>query len=182
MIKWHDTAEKAVADHYVPLDTWRGFTLHCTAARQKDKPQAKEVQLWHEMRFGSTWGMGYHFLIEGDGKIATGRRWQAQMVGAHERGFNDTHIGIALAGWFDKGKDIPTLAQLTSLFALVRLLIQTYNWDLTPTSKCVRFHHESDPGKTCPGTLWQGLKVDFILALRNDNPAWFLKRITGNEN
>lgn len=186
IITWHDNAEKAIRDVKTTIRPWYGWTLHCTATRQNGKHQAQAVQLWHEQRFNPQLGMGYHFLIEEDGMIAVGLRWRNQKNGAHEKGYNSTHIGIALAGWFDymikdRPGDMPTLAQLRSLFALVKGLAYTVGWHAPAPIGIMRFHSESAPWKTCPGTRFHGLKGQLHSAILDDRPEAFLKTLEENK-
>ena len=180
-IRWHQTAAEAAADVEKPFRPWQGWTLHCTASRLNGEHQAHAVQLWHEKRFNPQLGMGYHFLVEEDGTIAVGRRWRGQKCGAHEKGYNCTHIGIALAGWFDHEitirqglkqvkvpGDIPTPAQINSLIQLVKQLAATLPWRNGIGD--VRFHYESQPSKTCPGTRFHGLKPELIVAIIRGKP------------
>lgn len=70
-------------------------------------------------------GVGYHFMIKGDGTIVRGRPLWA--IGAHAHGLNFNSIGIALLGNFqsdDPGyTGEPAGAQIDSL---VNLLIDLY--------------------------------------------------------
>ena len=59
--------------------------------------------------------IGYHFLIDGSGRIVEGRH--AEVLGAHAGESNDGNIGIALMGDFNKLQ--PTEAQIVSLRRLV---------------------------------------------------------------
>jgi len=173
-IRWHASSRDAIQDLVGACRVWEGFTLHHTATRPNGKHQAKAIDHWH--RFGRGWfaGMGYHFLIEEDGMIAVGNRWRKQLNGAHEKGYNHTHIGISLVGWFDRGKDIPTLAQIYSLVFLARGLASQLAWssNLIPMASggaIVRYHCDSAP-KTCPGELWHPHRIDLIAAIITPDP------------
>jgi len=173
-LEWHDNARDAIRDLKRACRVWRGFTLHHTATRQNGKYQAGAIERWHRFTRGWLAGMGYHFLIEENGMIVVGDRWREQLNGAHEKGFNHTHIGISLVGWFDKGKDIPTLAQVRSLVFLVRGLATQLAWpqNLMPMASggaIVRYHCDSAP-KTCPGELWHSHRLDLIASVISPNP------------
>ena len=75
--------------------------IHCTATRpewwagKSTAQKVAEVRRWHVE--GNGWkDVGYHFLIDRDGKLAKGR--PLEQTGAHTRGKNTGTIGIALFG------------------------------------------------------------------------------------
>ena len=75
--------------------------VHCTATRPEwmvSRPlsdKVTEVKRWHVQDNG--WAdIGYHYLVDRGGAIATGR--PLGKVGAHVRGRNTGSIGIALIG------------------------------------------------------------------------------------
>jgi N-acetylmuramoyl-L-alanine amidase len=79
------------------LDT---IILHCSAtppdwmAGRGVEAKRDEIDRWHKAR---GWrGIGYHFLVDRDGKIAKGR--PVSEVGAHVSGHNIGSIGICLVG------------------------------------------------------------------------------------
>ena len=80
----------------------REIIIHCTATRPDwwwDKnPQAKvkEVTRWHIDRGWSD--IGYHYLIDRDGTVVTGR--PLDRTGAHVKGRNTGTVGISLFGGF----------------------------------------------------------------------------------
>jgi N-acetylmuramoyl-L-alanine amidase len=78
-----------------------GIIIHCTATRpewMEKRPLAEkvaEVRRWHVKDRG--WrDIGYHYLIDRDGKVATGR--PIEQDGAHVQGHNRGTIGVALIG------------------------------------------------------------------------------------
>jgi hypothetical protein len=95
-------------------------------------------------------GIGYHFFIGVDGRIA---RTQPLSVEAyHARQFNPAAVGIALAG--DYTSQVPPAAQLeAAAFVLAELLR-----DLGLSTAAIRGHREMVP-TPCPGetflTLWK---------------------------
>ncbi len=101
-------------------------------------------------------GLAYHFVIGngkgmGDGEIAVGHRWTAQLDGGHLRSdeLNAISIGICLVGDFEHAR--PTAAQMDSLRALVRDLLQRCH--LGPDSLCT--HQQINTLYTrCPGRLF----------------------------
>lgn len=73
------------------------IVIHCTATRADQEVNADIVKKWHIQRGFRT--IGYHFLINRDGEVETGR--DIEEVGAHAYGHNSTSIGVALAGGLD---------------------------------------------------------------------------------
>jgi hypothetical protein len=77
------------------------IVVHCTATRpdwwatRSTAQKVDEVRRWHVEDRG--WkDIGYHFLIDRNGKVATGR--PLERVGAHVIGHNQGTIGVALFG------------------------------------------------------------------------------------
>ena len=99
---------------------------------------ANEIDRWHKERGWNS--IGYHFVIRKDGTIEPAREWNK--VGAHAKGYNNTHIGICLTGNFNKYK--PTQEQIDSLIKLSKGLISRFD------ANDIRQHHEKCPGKYFP--------------------------------
>jgi len=125
--------------------------IHCSATKPEwmdnftveDKLQ--EIDNWHKARGWK--GFGYHYLIDRDGSVATGR--PLEEVGAHVSGHNTNSIGVCIVGGFGSNADDNpennfTQAQLDSLYELVSELSQRF-----PNAK-VRGHNEV-ANKACPG-------------------------------
>ena len=89
--------------------------------------------------------IGYHFLIDGSGRIVEGRH--AEVLGAHAGESNDGNIGIALMGDFNKLQ--PTEAQIVSLRRLVSFLAIKYRKD--PMQKGFLEGHRHFNHTDCPG-------------------------------
>ena len=75
--------------------------VHCTATRpdfmagQSTAAKVAEIKRWHVQDNG--WSdIGYHYLIDRDGTVATGR--PIERDGAHVQGHNAGTIGISLFG------------------------------------------------------------------------------------
>lgn len=82
--------------------------VHCTATRaewfagKSTAEKVAEVRRWHVKERG--WSdIGYHFLIDRDGTVATGR--PLDKVGAHTQGHNTGTIGISLFGGHGSAKN-----------------------------------------------------------------------------
>jgi N-acetyl-anhydromuramyl-L-alanine amidase AmpD len=79
----------------------------------------EEIDRWHLAR---GWrGVGYHYVIESDGRLRLGRR--EHEVGAHARGRNQDTIGICVA--VDARDGIPSEAW-DQLVTLTRDLVRRY--------------------------------------------------------
>ncbi|HAH07943.1 MAG TPA: hypothetical protein DCM05_15705 [Elusimicrobia bacterium] len=131
------------------------ITVHNTAgaqtmSRAETLRQVRGIQSYHQNDKG--WAdVGYHFLIDGQGRIVEGRA--LDKLGAHTEGHNSGNIGVALMGDFDKGK--PTSAQVESLKRLVVFLSMRFG--ISPLTGL--FGHGDFNNTDCPGTR-------FIAALR----------------
>jgi N-acetyl-anhydromuramyl-L-alanine amidase AmpD len=98
-------------------------------------------------------GLAYHFVIGngqgmGNGEIAVGHRWTAQLDGGHLRSEsqNQVSLGICLVGNFDRHK--PTPQQMRQLGVLVRALMSRCH--LPPDA--VKTHRQINVVFTrCPG-------------------------------
>ncbi len=127
-----------------------------------------------------TWDdIGYHFLIDGAGRVVEGR--PAETVGAHARGANENNIGVAVMGNFDKIR--PTGAQVESLTRLVSFLAVKYRQD-PARQGFLEGHQHYDP-TSCPGRNMMAimgslrLKVDgetatLLAKLRGARPDQFI--------
>ncbi len=100
---------------------------------------------------GKTYHIGYHYVVLADGTVQAGR--PEEVRGAHTAGHND-YLGICVVGNFSsssnpRGKMKPsrvTERQLEALAALLRELIQKYDFEVDD------IHRHRDFGQTaCPG-------------------------------
>lgn len=126
--------------------------IHCTATRadwrsgSKTSAKVSEVRKWHKDRGWSD--IGYHYLIDRDGTVATGR--PIDRIGAHVKGQNTGSIGIALFGGHgssenDAFEDNFTLAQDRALRGLIDKLQSQF-----PNATKITGHNEH-AAKACPG-------------------------------
>jgi len=125
--------------------------IHCSATMEGKAFFAKDIDRWHK---ANGWkGIGYHFVINLDGEIETGRpldadEWiEANEVGAHAYGYNSRSIGICYIGGCDanmKPKDTRTPQQKESLIQLIKSLRQTHK------SAKIIGHNEVEKNKACP--------------------------------
>lgn len=128
------------------------IVVHCTATRadwwetRTINQKVAEVRKWHVE--GNGWSdIGYHFLIDRDGKVAKGR--DVSVTGAHVRGRNANTIGISLFGGHggattDKFEDNFTPEQDAALRQLISELRVQF-----PTITKISGHHEY-ANKACP--------------------------------
>ena len=121
------------------MDKVEYIVIHHTGAEEKDAAQVKRYHL------GLGWrDIGYHYIIEKDGKIVKGRTG----TGAHctADGMNKKGIGIALIGNFDKR--LPTKKQLASLDTIVFQEAQVYK---IPYTKIIGHNEVKGAATACPG-------------------------------
>jgi N-acetylmuramoyl-L-alanine amidase len=125
------------------------ITLHHTAGDETDSLNAtirevRAIQKYHQDGPRRHWAdIGYHFLIDGDGRVIEGRPVEA--LGAHAENHNRGNIGVALMGNFNE--DRPSAAQIESLKRLVSYLCARYRID-PATGLCM---HMDLKGTACPG-------------------------------
>lgn len=92
--------------------------IHCSATEAGKDFRASDIDRWHR---ANGWnGIGYHFVVDLDGKVETGR--SLSIAGAHCEGHNASTIGICYIGGLKDGKaaDTRTEAQRIALRALVQ--------------------------------------------------------------
>lgn len=110
----------------------------------------KSIQYYH-MRGRAKEGkdvwddIGYHFLIDGSGRVAEGR--PAETLGAHAGGANQNNIGISMMGNFNR--QTPTPAQIESLTRLVSFLAIKYGQN--PSRAGFLEPHRHYDQTDCPG-------------------------------
>lgn len=126
--------------------------VHCTATpvnwMSGAEAQAKvnEIRRWHVEERG--WSdIGYHYIIDRDGTVATGR--PVSKSGAHTKGHNANSIGVSLVGGQggtanDKFEDNFTQAQANALRTLIAGLKREY-----PTITKISGHNQYAV-KACP--------------------------------
>ena len=73
-------------------------------------------------------GIGYHYVVKGDGTVVEGR--PRDTIGAHAQGLNYCSIGIAIEGDFQPGdngnNETPTDAQIASAIDLTKDILNDY--------------------------------------------------------
>lgn len=101
------------------------ITVHCSASPPSSRIGATEIRQMHLNRGWSD--IGYHFIIERDGKIVEGRPTNIQ--GAHVSGHNKDNIGVCLVGGVNeqlKPEANYTQHQMTSLSDIIDELMSKY--------------------------------------------------------
>ncbi len=93
------------------------------------------------------WGdIGYHYIVDRDGRIWEGRSIASQ--GAHVRNNNENNLGILLLGNFDK--QTPSAPQMASLHNALAAFQKQYK------VRATRIHtHQELASTACPGTNLQ---------------------------
>lgn len=139
------------------------IVIHCTASLNGKSVSLDTVREWHKQRGFDD--IGYHYLIDVDGKVGHGR--PLEKMGAHAKGSNAHSIGICLVGGIEakkpgekKAKEIGrfTKAQWESLRGLVDDLEFLYpgsvivgHRDLSPDLDGDGIVEPEEWIKTCPG-------------------------------
>jgi len=103
------------------------------------------IQAFHQGPERGWADIGYHFVIDGSGRVFEGRH--ADVLGAHAGGANEDNIGIALMG--DYNRDQLSDGQKTSLRRLITFLALRYRAD--PKQKGFIQPHMHYSNTDCPG-------------------------------
>ena len=105
---------------------------------------AEDITRWHTENNGWDF-VGYHFIVESNGKVVPGR--DLDMTGAHAKGANGDSVGICLVGSNDVSEETWTQQQIDATNELVGALRRVLGVPLT-------IHGHRDVGTTvtlCPG-------------------------------
>lgn len=117
--------------------------VHCSATRPDQHVTAADVRRWHTRERGFR-DIGYHFVIETDGRIARGR--PLDQTGAHCRGHNARSVGICYMGGIGsdgKPADTRTTRQKKAMLSLLTALARAF-----PQAR-IHSHRDFAP-KACP--------------------------------
>lgn len=127
--------------------------IHCAATKPEwmsNEPlreKIDEIRRWH-MNAPNFWSdIGYHYIIDRDGTVASGR--PESRVGAHVAGHNTGTIGICLLGGYgsNAGDDFHQHYTVAQEDALVRLIE-----DIKARAGIKRISgHNEYAAKACPG-------------------------------
>lgn len=131
------------------------IVIHCSATREGDSSVTRDtIDRWHKQRGWRE--IGYHFVVNIDGSIHTGRN--IKEAGAHAYGHNKDSIGIVYIGGLDNNgqpKDTRTPEQKKSLLFLVNFLRNAFG------AKEVLGHRDLSPDIDGDGIIepWEFLKA-----------------------
>lgn len=136
----------------------RRIFLHCSATPEGKDVKMETIKDWHVN--GNKWkDIGYHYVIELDGKVRAGR--PVSEMGAHCSGQNADSIGICYVGGMTedmkKPKDTRTEAQKKSMYELVRELTKKYGLTLDDVYCHNQFAH-----KACPSFKIADFKKEYM--------------------
>ena len=129
--------------------------VHCSATAEGKDFKEKDIDQWHRQR-GFTC-IGYHYVVDIDGKIEVGR--PESQVGAHCKGYNTVSIGVCYVGGVAKDgktpKDTRTAAQKDRLRRLLIELKRKY------PNAVICGHRDMSPDKNHDGKIeqWEWMKV-----------------------
>jgi N-acetylmuramoyl-L-alanine amidase len=141
---------------------WTHIILHHTAAEESGIDQIRKYHVnvlgWRDI--------GYHFVVEKDGTVATGR--SLSLPGAHARGWNYNAIGVACIGNMSN-RELYRV-QFNALVGHLCHLCKKFD---IPVSNILL--HKNVSNTACPGKLFPDLQE-----IRKDVIIGLLKR--GNED
>lgn len=127
-----------------PIKSVNYLVVHCSATRPSQEVTAADIDLWHRQRGWA--GIGYHFVIERDGTMVTGR--PDNRPGAHARGFNHLSLAFCLIGGVAEDGKTPennyTPQQMVALSSLLK-----YYKGHHPEAE-VLGHRDLGANKACP--------------------------------
>ena len=129
--------------------------VHCSATAEGRDFHAKDIDRWHRQRGFN--GIGYHYVVDLDGKIEAGR--PESQTGAHCQGYNSVSIGVCYIGGLGKDgktpKDTRTAGQKDSLRRLLIELKRKY------PSAIICGHRDMSPDKNHDGKIepWEWMKA-----------------------
>lgn len=121
--------------------------IHCSDSPWRRDDRAADIKAWHTLPppRGRGWAdIGYHYVIDLDGRIERGRA--ISRAGAHCYGHNAHSIGVCYVGGRNQDgepADTRTKEQRASLLKLITNLLGMYRCS-------VHGHRDWDKGKACP--------------------------------
>lgn len=148
---WHAAARKGSPEMMNP----NRVTVHHTEGKETftaadTAAEARSIQNYHmygRAREGKDiWSdIGYHYLIDGSGRVVEGR--PADTLGAHARNANPNNVGIALMGQFDKTR--PSKEATESLTRLITFFAMKFQE--SPRAAGFVEGHQHYDSTSCPG-------------------------------
>ncbi|MFA5360463.1 MAG: peptidoglycan recognition family protein [Candidatus Paceibacterota bacterium] len=163
--------------YYLPVEE---IIIHHTAGKftlnyEDSKQELQRIYLMQAVQ--RKWrDIGYHYLIDGAGRIYEGNLGGKYAIGTHTYGHNNATISIALMGDFRLGHDEFNASMQKALVNLVQYLAKEYQFDFSKkqfylrkpnlagrewTENFIKGHQEVDLKKEpteCPGVNPQFLR------------------------
>ncbi|MDD5535169.1 MAG: peptidoglycan recognition family protein [Candidatus Pacebacteria bacterium] len=124
--------ENGLRYYYLPIEE---IIIHHTAGNftfnfEESKEELRRIYLMQAVQ--RKWqDIGYHYLIDGAGRIYEGNLGGKYAVGVHSYGHNNATISISLMGDFRPGHDELNTSMQKSLINLIKYLVTEYNFDLS---------------------------------------------------
>jgi len=166
-----------VTYEYLPVEE---IVIHHTAGKFTTdfRESQKELQRIYNLHLQRGYqDIGYHYLIDGAGRIYEGSLGGKYALGAHTYYHNNGTVAIALMGDFRPGHDIFNQEMEKSLIHLIQYLIKEYHLDTSAkafylrkpdfsgrewSNDFIKGHQELDvvrnPPTSCPGINPQTLR------------------------
>lgn len=102
---------------------------------------------FHQLHLSNGWsGIGYHFVVDRNGTIHTGRPIDAEGAHVGDNNMNSKSIGICAVGNYDSDQNMPN-EQLTSIVNLCKWLLTVY------PNAAIKGHKEVG-NSNCPGKYY----------------------------
>lgn len=134
---------QAISPYRITVHHTQGHQTHGAADTARE---VRNIQEFHQGPERGWADIGYHFLIDGDGRVAEGR--PSNVLGSHALNANDGNLGISLMGDFNVQQVAP--AQMDSLERLTAYLAIKYGIDVRRRGYLEGHFHFSPT--SCPGT------------------------------
>jgi len=124
------------------------ITVHCSATQNTATVTAERIREWHLEKGWSD--IGYHFVIESNGKLKYGRT--VDVNGAHVKGHNQNNIGICLVGGVDAMGN-PSFNFDPLQMEQLRTVIKTLCWAFNIPRANVKGHRDWSPDLNKDGVI-----------------------------
>ena len=143
---WNARSRRGGPSYHTPYRITVHHTQgHLTHGEAQTAQELRNIQAFHQGRERGWADIGYHFLIDGDGRVAEGR--PTNVLGAHAAEANNGNLGISLMGNFEVQQVPPR--QMDSLERLTAFLAIKYGIDVTRRGYLEGHYHWGPTG--CPG-------------------------------
>lgn len=114
------------AKRYVSTRKINEIIVHCSATKPEQGFTMEDVERWHTRERGFN-GIGYHFVVETDGRVRPGRAMNR--IGAHCLGHNARSVGVCYMGGIGPDgspADTRTPRQKAAMLALLTALARSF--------------------------------------------------------